>query len=83
MISYRFVLCSQTSKKTDSSLSVPPTPVSESLSAANKNDHAAIDAAILEPQQFWKIGGNEVPGICMNMSGQRLLGERQITLLQI
>ena len=50
-------------------------PVSESLlSAADKNDHAAIDMAnSWSHSSFGKLGGNEVPGICMNMSGQRLL----------
>ena len=52
-----------------------PMPVAESLlSAAGENDHSAIDMANnWSHSSFGKLGGNEVPGICMNMSGQRLL----------
>ena len=52
-----------------------PMPVSESLlTAAKESDHSAIDMANnWSHSHFGKLGGNEIPGICMTMSGQRLL----------
>ena len=52
-----------------------PMPVSESLlTAAEESDHSAIDMAnSWSHSHFGKLGGNEVPGVCMSMSGQRLL----------
>ena len=52
-----------------------PMPVSEPLlTAAKESDHSAIDMANnWSHSHFGKLGGNETPGICMSMSGQRLL----------
>ena len=52
-----------------------PMPVSDSLlTAAKESDHSAIDMANnWSHSHFGKLGGNEIPGIFMSMSGQRLL----------
>ncbi len=52
-----------------------PMPVTEMLlDAAKANDHDAIDMAnTWSHSPFGEMGGNENPGICMTMSGQRLL----------
>ena len=52
-----------------------PMPVSDALlSAAKENEHDAIDMAnTWSHSAFGQLGGNETPGICMKMIGQRLL----------
>ncbi|MBT4160245.1 MAG: alpha/beta hydrolase [Gammaproteobacteria bacterium] len=52
-----------------------PMPVTEQLlNAAESNDHDAIDMAnTWSHSNFGQQGGNSNPGLCMTMSGQRLL----------
>ncbi len=52
-----------------------PMPVTDQLlDAARANEHDAIDMAnTWSHSNFGQVGGNENPGICMTMSGQRLL----------
>jgi pimeloyl-ACP methyl ester carboxylesterase len=52
-----------------------PMPVADPLlDAAKANDHDAIDMAnTWSHSSFGQMGGNDNPGICMTMSGQRLL----------
>lgn len=52
-----------------------PMPVADPLlDAAKANDHDAIDMAnTWSHSSFGQVGGNDNPGICMTMSGQRLL----------
>ena len=52
-----------------------PMPVTDQLlSAARDNHHDAIDMAnTWSHSSFGQMGGNENPGVCMTMSGQRLL----------
>ena len=52
-----------------------PMPVTNLLlEAAKENDHDAIDMAnTWSHSSFGQMGGNESPGVCMTMSGQRLL----------
>ena len=52
-----------------------PMPVtSQLLEAAKQNQHDAIDMAnTWSHSNFGQMGGNENPGLCMMMSGQRLL----------
>ena len=52
-----------------------PMPVAEPmLNAARENHHDAIDMSnIWSHSSFGQVGGNENPGMCMTMGGQRLL----------
>ncbi|HIG42626.1 MAG: alpha/beta hydrolase [bacterium] len=52
-----------------------PMPVTDLLlDAARNNHHDAIDMAnTWSHSSFGQMGGNENPGVCMTMSGQRLL----------
>jgi len=52
-----------------------PMPVADPLlNAARENNHDAIDMAnTWSHSAFGQMGGNETPGLCMTMGGQRLL----------